>query len=86
MSRTEQWWSGVDLGELYYRLDFIVDFLDLDRNLIFYFIDGPHSTFVQLDVVLTFHFCQGLPRKCLYISLENHPRVGALRAPTLGGL
>ena len=32
--------------------------------------------FVQIDMVLTFHFRQGLPRKCLSISQKNHPRVG----------
>ena len=63
-----------------------MDVLDLYRNLRFDYINGPHSKFVQIDMVLTFNFCQELPRKCLYISLENHPRVGALRAPTLGGL
>ena len=63
-----------------------MDFLDLYRNLTFCYINGPHSKFVQIDMVLTFNFRQGLPRKCLYnvMSLENHPIVGA--APTLGGL
>ena len=63
-----------------------MDFLDLYRNLRFDYINGPHSKFVQIDIVLTFNFRQGLPRKCLYTSLGNHPRIGALRAPTLGGL
>ena len=40
-------------------------------------MNGLRDLFVQIDMVLTFHFRQGLPRKCLYISLENHPRVGA---------
>ena len=43
----------------------------------FYYINGLRDLFAQIDMVLTFHFRQGLPRKCLYISLENHPRVGA---------
>ena len=46
--------------------------------------NGLRDLFVQIDVVLTFSFGQGLPRKCLCISPENHPRVGALRAPNSG--
>ena len=53
-------------------------------NSRFYYINGLRDLFVQIDMVLTFHFRQGLPRKCLYISPENHPRVGALRAPNSG--
>ena len=61
-----------------------MDFLDLYRNLICYYINGPHSKFVQIDMVLTFNFRQGLPRKYLYISPYNPPTVGAQSVPTLG--
>ena len=30
-------------------------------------------------MVLTFRFCQGIPRKSIYEGLEHHPRDGALR-------
>ena len=49
-----------------------------------YYINGLRDLSVQIDMVLTFHFRQGLPRKCLYVSQENHPRLGALRAPNSG--
>ena len=41
----------------------------------FYYINGLRDLFVQIDMVLTFHFRPGIPRKCLYKSPENHPRV-----------
>ena len=53
---------------------------------VIYYINGPRNLFIQIDMTLNFIFRQGLPKKCLYISLEISPRVGALRAPTLGGL
>ena len=34
----------------------------------FYYINGLRDLFAQIDMVLTFHFRQGLPRKCLYKS------------------
>ena len=50
----------------------------------FHYINGLRDLFVQIDMVLTFHFRQGLPRIFLCIGLENYPRVGALRTPTSG--
>ena len=41
----------------------------------FYYINGLRDLFVQIDMVLIFHFRPGIPRKCLYNSPENHPRV-----------
>ena len=37
----------------------------------FYYKNGLQDLFVQIDMVLTFHFRQGLPRKCLYKSPKD---------------
>ena len=44
-------------------------------KLQFLYINGPRNLFVQIDMVLTFNFRQGLPRKCLYKAPRIHPEL-----------
>ena len=50
----------------------------------FYYINGLQDLLGQIDMVLTFHFRPGIPRKCIYKSPENHPRVFQKIIPNSG--
>ena len=44
-------------------------------NSIFYYINGIHKKYIQIDMIFKYIFHPGLPGKCLCKSLENSPNV-----------
>ena len=67
----------VSLGRVRYRLHSIMDLLDY-RNIGVDYRIGPCCKIVPTEISLPSPAAQELPRICLHINLENHPRVGAL--------
>ena len=61
-------------------------FLNVPTKSWFYYINIPHNLFIQLDMTLNYMCLSRTSRKFLYRSMINPLWVGALHAPTQGGL
>ena len=63
-------------GLIIVRLANFLDFHGFLIKSIFNYINGPHTKFIQIDMVLTFIFRQGLPGICIWKRSGNRSNDG----------